>query len=275
MSRQLPHLTLSDWNPTRDTLHLYAKIIGKIRGRYMPKSKHWWHITLSVSARGLTTTPFPIAGQNLELTLNLAAHQLVIESSDGWSASLPLAGQSAAGLCRRIRSTLVAADIALDPDLLAAFDGEAGLPYDIEAIGRFRQVINWVDAAFKTFKGGLREESGPVQLFPHHMDVSMNWFSGRLVPGVDPADEENADEQMNFGFATGDGSISDAYFFATAYPVPNHWAELALPEDAHWHTEGWTGAILPYAAVVASQKPFDLLLEYLRTSQAHGKKLMS
>jgi hypothetical protein len=67
------------------------------------------------------------------------------------------------------------------------------LLYDIEAIGRFRQAINWVDAAFKTFKGGLREESGPVQIFPHHMDVSMNWFSGRLVPGIDPADEESAD----------------------------------------------------------------------------------
>ncbi len=61
MSQQLPILTLSDWNPTRDTLHQYAKIVGKPRGRYMPKSKHWWHITLNVSARGLTTTPFPIA----------------------------------------------------------------------------------------------------------------------------------------------------------------------------------------------------------------------
>jgi hypothetical protein len=113
----------------------------------MPKAKHWWHITLSVSARGLTTTPFPIAGQNLDLTLDLAAHQLAIESSDGWSATLPLAGQSSARLCHRISTTLAAAGIELEPDLLAAFDGEEILPYDIEAIGRFRQVINWVDSS--------------------------------------------------------------------------------------------------------------------------------
>ena len=187
MSQQLPTLNLTDRNPTRDTLHQYTRIIGKIRGRYMPKSKHWWHITLSVSARGLTTTPFPIAGQSLELTLDLAAHQLVIESSDGWSAHLPLAGQSAAVLCRRISAALAAAGIELEPDLLAAFDSDEVLPYDIEAIRRFRQLIHWVDAAFKTFKGGLREETSPVQIFPHHMDVSMNWFSGRLVPGTDPA----------------------------------------------------------------------------------------
>jgi len=275
MSQQLPSLRLTDWNSTRDTLHQYARIIGKIRGWYMPKSKHWWHITLSVSARGLTTTPFPVEGQSLELTLDLAAHQLVIDSSDGWSIALPLAGQSAAGLCCRISATLAAMGIELEPDLLAAFDDEDILPYDIKAIGRFRQVINWVDASFKTFKGGLREETGPVQIFPHHMDVSMNWFSGRLVPGVDPADEENADEQMNFGFVTGDGSITDAYFYVTAYRAPVGWTDLALPEGANWHTEGWTGAVLPYATVVASDQPLELLLDYLRALQVHGKQLMA
>jgi len=47
----------------------------------MPKSKHWWHITLKVSARGLTTTP--VADQNLELTLDLVGHRLAIDSSAG------------------------------------------------------------------------------------------------------------------------------------------------------------------------------------------------
>ena len=162
MSQQLPMLNLTDWNPTRDTLHQYARIIGKVRSRYMPESRHWWHITLGVSARGLTTTPFPIGGQNLELSLDLVANRLAIDSSDGWSATLPLAGQNAAGLCNRINATLAAAGIELEPDLLSAFDGKESLPYDIGAVARFRQVINWVDAAFKAFKGGLREETSPV-----------------------------------------------------------------------------------------------------------------
>jgi len=274
MSQHLSSLRLTDWNPTRNTLHQYARIIGKLRGRYMPRSKHWWHITLSVSARGLTTTPFPVAEQNLELTLDLIAHQLVIDSSDGWSAALPLNGQSAAGMCRRISAAFVAAGIELETGLLAAFNGEEILPYDIAAVGRFRQVINWVDSVFKTFKCGLREETSPVQIFPHHMDISMNWFSGRLVPGVDPADEESADEQMNFGFVTGDGSIPDAYFYTTAYPAPDNWTNLTLPAGAYWHTEGWTGAVLPYATVVAAASPSELLIDYLGRLQEHGSKLM-
>jgi hypothetical protein len=274
MPHQPPSLVLSEWKDTRDTLHAYAKIIGKLRGRNMPKSKHWWHITLSVSARGLTTTPFPVAGQNLELTVDLATHQLIIESSEGWSTTLPLSDQSAAGLCRQLNATLAAAGIELEPDLLAAFDNEVILPYDIAASSRFRQAINWVDSIFKTFKGELREETSPVQIFPHHLDIAMNWFSGRLVPGVDPADEESADEQMNFGFVTGDDAIPEAYFFATAYPAPDDWTELLLPEGAYWHTEGWTGAVLPYANVVTVPSPHELLLDYLRSLQAHGAKLM-
>ena len=80
-----------------------------------------------------------------------------------------------------------------------------------------------------------------------------------------------SDETRNYSVIN---SISNAYFYATAYPVPDNWADLALPEGAYWHTEGWTGAILPYAAVVASEQPLELLLEYLRSLQAHGARLM-
>jgi hypothetical protein len=274
MSQQPPALKLADWKPTRDSLHQYARIIGKIRSRYMPKSRHWWHITLSVSARGLTTTPFPIAGQQLELVLDLVSHQLVINSADGWSTALPLTGQNAAALCKQCVAALATTNIDLEPDLLADFNNEKVLPYDIQAIDRFRRGINWADSVFKSFKGGLREETSPVQIFPHHMDLSMNWFSGRLVPGIDPADEESADEQMNFGFVTGDDSIPDAYFYVTAYPAPEHWGELALPEGAYWYTEGWVGAILPYSAALEAEHPGALLLEYLQAVQTHGSTLM-
>jgi hypothetical protein len=106
------------------------------------------------------------------------------------------------------------------------------------------------------------------------MDLSMNWFSGRLVPGVDPAHEENADEQMNFGFVTGDSSIPDAYFYVTAYPAPDNWMELVLPEGAYWHSEGWSGAILPYTAVLEAERPSERLIEYLQTLHTHGSTLM-
>jgi hypothetical protein len=79
---------------------------------------------------------------------------------------------------------------------------------------------------------------------------------------------------MNFGFVTGDSSIPDAYFYVTAYPAPDNWMELALPENAYWHTEGWTGAILPYIAILEAEHPDERLIDYLQTLQTHGSTLM-
>ncbi|MEW8690975.1 MAG: DUF5996 family protein [Candidatus Thiodiazotropha endolucinida] len=272
---QLPALSLSSWRPTRDTLQQVARIVGKVRSQFAPKSKHWWHITLSVYSHGLTTTPFPVGTQNYELSLDLAGHRLILSCSDGRLSILPLAGQSSASLFRWIISSLPSMGIDLERHLSGEYGDESVLPYDYAAAENYRRTINWVDSVFKAFKGGLREESSPVQLFPHHFDLALNWFSGRLVPGADPADEEHADEQMNFGFVTGDESIPDAYFYVTAYPEPADWMELELKQGAYWHTDGWIGAVLPYAELLKHDQPYSLLLVYLQQLRLHGAGLMA
>jgi len=44
-----PQLPLADWKSTKNTLHLYLQIIGKIRLEMHPPINHWWHVTLYVS----------------------------------------------------------------------------------------------------------------------------------------------------------------------------------------------------------------------------------
>lgn len=275
MLRKPPTLRLADWLSTRDTIHQYARIIGKVRSFYMPKSKHWWHITLTGNTRGLTTTPFPLNGQILEIELNFVSHQLSVFSENGWHIAIPFRGNSSLGMSTQIKHMLETQGIKLNEQLLSDFTDETVMTYDANAADEFRRALNWIDVVFRTFKGRLREETSPVQLFPHHLDLAMNWFSGRLVPGVDPADEESADEQMNFGFVTGDSSINDAYFYATAYPTPDNWGTQDLAQGAYWHTEGWVGAILPYAELVESRDPQALLLEFLQKAQGHGSALMT
>src|SRR5205823_11593193 len=54
-AEKLPELHLSEWRQTKDTLHLYAQIIGKIRLATTPPRNHWWSVPLYVDVRGLTT----------------------------------------------------------------------------------------------------------------------------------------------------------------------------------------------------------------------------
>ncbi len=50
-----PALPIAEWQDTRDTLHMYTQIVGKIRLLLSPKVNHWWEVPLYVTARGLTT----------------------------------------------------------------------------------------------------------------------------------------------------------------------------------------------------------------------------
>ena len=44
-----PSLPLEEWEDSKETLHRYAQVVGKIRLTYMPFMNHWWHVTLYVS----------------------------------------------------------------------------------------------------------------------------------------------------------------------------------------------------------------------------------
>jgi hypothetical protein len=269
----LPDIALAEWRDTRDTLHQYARLAGKIRAAMTPRHKHWRHITLHTGATGLTTTPMPANVKVLELLLDCTRHCFTLTSSYGEEQSVQLQGRSIRG----VRDDLVAAlsrmgaSPTFDRD---AFSDATPLAYDTDAATRFWRAFAWIDGVFKRFKGGLREESGPVHVFPHHFDLSVKWFSGRLVPGADKADEESADELMTFGFHTGDASVPDAYFYITAYPLPQELVDMSLPTGAYWHTEGFSGAVMRYETVRAAADPAAALLNFLRNVQAAGARAM-
>jgi hypothetical protein len=57
-----PRLRVDDWTATRDTLHMWTQIVGKIRLSQAPLLNHWWQVTLYVSPRGLTTGAITYSG---------------------------------------------------------------------------------------------------------------------------------------------------------------------------------------------------------------------
>jgi hypothetical protein len=268
-----PSLTLDEWRGTRDAIHGYSRVLGKIRQALAPPRKHWFHITLHAAAAGLRTPPMVKDGVAYELCLDLANHQLTAASSAGFASKQAVEGQPVARFRDGALGMLaeLGCDVEIDTSLL---EDDEPLTYEASHAHRFWQAFTRINGVFELFRGSLREETGPVHLWPHHFDLAVLWFSGRLVPGVDPADEESADEQMNFGFSTGDESIDEPYFYITAYPAPSGLHDTPLPDGATWHSEGFVGALLSYAALVDADDGDGLLLEFLSTVQAAGAKAM-
>ncbi len=269
---QFDPLPLDSWRSTRDALHGYTQVIGKIRRNLSPAEKHWWHASLRVAATGLTATPIPAGRHAFELLLDCTDHQLYITTSDGDAITIPLTGQSARTLADETTAALLDLDIPCPLDR-AVFSDERNV-YQATAVTTFWNALIQIDATLKQFKATFRGETSPVQLWPHHFDLALLWLTGRLVPGQDPANADYADEQMNFGFSTGDESIPDPYFYATAYPRPDDFTRSPLPEGAYWKMGGWVGAVLPYAQLVGAANPQEQLLSFLRAAHSAGARVM-
>jgi len=268
-----PPLLLSEWQTTRDTITVYAQVIGKIRRALTPHQKHWWHVSLRVASSGLTTTPIPAGDKTFELLLDFTHHRLLLTTSHGERRDFPLTGQSAKAFKDETLAAL--AELGFEPQIDEdLFNNDSAGTYDKVAVFIYWQALAQIDAILKEFSYGFRGESSPVQLWPHHFDLAVNWFSGRLVPDQDPGDPEWSDEQMNFGFSSGDGGIPNPYFYITAYPVPEGLTNTELPKDAYWQTEGWTGAVLPYEVLVNDSNGKARLLSFLRTVQKAGSEQM-
>lgn len=268
----LPPLPFEDWQATYNTLHDYARALSAMRRALAPRQKHWAHISLRVNATGLTTTPIPAPHGSFEIALDLATHRVIVTTNRGGRWETKLHGQPLSQFWQELNRALGALEIQVDVPK-PEFPDSAPV-YDPAAVERFWSALYPLDFLLKQFQGELREETSPVQLWAHDFDLALLWFSGRLVPGQDPADEEASDEQMNFGFAVVGADIPEAYFYITAYPRPDGFVGSPLPKGAYWHTQDWTGAVLPYRYLVGSSEAGELLLDFFRTVQRRGAELM-
>jgi hypothetical protein len=252
-------------------------MIGTLRENFSMPHPHWWHISLLVSEKGLTTTPLRRnknnPGEIFEIVLNLINHHFLIKSNFREEKAIKLTGQSLCALCEEACSLITDIGVDIPINKQKFEDGKAG-QYDEEAIGEYWRALKEINRTFNTFRSTLRGERSPVQLWPHHFDLAMSWFSGRLVPGKDPKDAEASEEQMMFGFSTGDDSIPDPYFYITAYPTPRDFPNFEMPQGVIWNTNGYNGGLMMYEDYLNSKDPEVTLLNYFRTFQKAGAALM-
>src|SRR6476661_7961570 len=83
MKQPWPSLRLDDWTASRQTLHMWLQIVGKLRLMQAPLINHWWQVTFYVSPRGLTTSAIPYGTETFDLEFDFIDHQLLIRNSDG------------------------------------------------------------------------------------------------------------------------------------------------------------------------------------------------
>src|SRR5579863_3569965 len=93
MSRlEWPALPYEEWSATCDTLHAHTQLLGKLAVALAPPEPQLQHAALRLTARGWESAPLPAPDRSgaLVTTLDLRAHEVVVEHSDHRVQRVPL-----------------------------------------------------------------------------------------------------------------------------------------------------------------------------------------
>jgi hypothetical protein len=287
---QWPSLPLEAWAETYATVHLWTQIVGKIRLAQSPWVNHSWHVTLYVTATGLSTSPIPHGARTFQLDLDFVAHELKIQSSDGRSRVLRLEAQSIAAFYRRLMEELEKLDLHVRisrkpnevPDPIRFDRDDAHRAYDPEYANRFWRVLVQADRVFKTFRARFIGKCSPVHFFWGAPDLAVTRFSGRRAPehaGGIPnlpdwvAREAYSHEVSSCGFWPGGGTTPYAAFYSYAYPEPTGFPDVPMKPEGAFYSRELREFLLPYDRVRQARSPDETLLEFLQTTYEAAARL--
>lgn len=271
MSSPLPPLP-DDWESTRATLHAYAHAAGSVPRTLAEAHPKWWHVSLKVRPHGLVSDPVELpSGGTMSTLLDLTAHEVVVEASDGSRSAIPMT-EGLTGTEMGDRVIAAAADLGLSGDYdRAKFESEEARSYDPETAERYLTALVTVAGVFERHREAIGGDVGIVQLWPHNFDLAVEWFGTRTIAYEENGETVEHPAQLNLGFYGGGapkepgGEPTAPYFYSNPWPF-DHDALLGqpLPAGAYWHTEGWEGTMLPYATLAGDPEAEAKLADYAR-----------
>jgi Family of unknown function (DUF5996) len=283
-----PSLPYEAWKDTCETLHMWMQIVGKVRLELSPPMNHWWQVTFYVTARGLTTSPIPVPGEQgriFEVTFDFIDHVVLIHTSDGTNRALPLIPRSVAAFYQEFMATLHALGIEVTINTLPSEvknpirceEDEVHASYDPVYAHRFWRILVQVDKVFKEFRSHFIGKCSPVHFFWGSFDLAVTRFSGRRAPERAGADlitrEAYSHEVISAGFWPGDETFKVPAFYSYTLPEPpGLQAAIIRPSSASYNPD--TGLfLLPYDDVRSADAPEKVLHEFLQSTYEAGATL--
>lgn len=283
-----PALPLSRWSDTRDTLHLWTQVVGKVRLALEPMINQWWQVPLYVTARGLTTSLMPYAGRGVEMAFDFQRHVLDIVTTDGDAREVALRPRSVADFYGDVMRQLDELDIEVQimarpveiPVAIPFELDEQHASYDPEYAHSFWLSLVQSHRVLTEFRGRFQGKASPVHLFWGGLDLAVSRFSGEAAP-PHPGGVPNCPAWVNrlaydqevssCGYWPGGGA--EGVFYSYAYPEPPGFRDWPIaPDEARYDTD-LCEFILPYEAVRAAADPDTMLMSFLQCTYEAAAEL--
>ncbi|MET8342352.1 DUF5996 family protein [Streptomyces microflavus] len=287
-----PPLPRESWAPTKETLHRFLQIVGKVRLAASVRRNHWWNVPFHLTGDGITTRPCGPLGDGTVFTVDFdfIAHRLRVSTLDGHRVSLPLTGLSVGDFYRAFTGALAHLGISVVPEHPYPFDlPDAARPfaeddehasYDPAAVNRYWTVLTQVMLILERYAAGYSGKTSPVHHFWHTFDIAVTRFSDRHVAqglSTDPVTREAySREVISSGFWFGDErSYPEPAFYSYTAPEPGGLQLQPLePAAARWtESNGSHLALLPYDEVRTEPDASAAILRFYDSAYAAGARL--
>lgn len=280
-----PPLPYEAWKETRETLHMWTQIVGKVRMELSPFLNHWWHVTLYVTPRGLTTSAIPYHGSTFDVTFDFLEHNLFIRTSEGTTRALPLIPRSVAAFYREFMECLHALDIQVTINTLPSEvqnpircdEDEVHTSYDPLYAQRFWRILVQVGTVLRHYRSHFLGKSSPVHFFWGSFDLAVTLFSGRLAPERPGSDritrEAYSHEEISCGFWPGSDSFPAPAFYSYTSPAPPGLSTATIRPQEAFYSQELGEFILRYDDVRAASSPEQALLEFFQSTYEAGATL--
>jgi hypothetical protein len=264
---------------------MWTQIVGKVRMELSPFLNHWWHVTLYVTPRGLTTAAIPYHGSTFEVTFDFLEHNLSILTSEGTTKTLPLIPRSVAAFYREFMACLHALGIQVTintlpsevRDPIRCDIDEVHASYDPLCAQRFWRILAQTATVLQRYRSPFLGKSSPVQFFWGGFDLAVTLFSGRRAPERPGADrmmrEAMSHEEISCGFWPGDARYPTPVFYAYTSPEPPGLSAAAIRPQEAFYSHELGEFLLLYEDVRNAFSPEQALLEFFQSTYEAGATL--
>jgi Family of unknown function (DUF5996) len=283
-----PSLRVEDWAETRDALHLWSQIVGKIKLAKTPLVNHWWNVTFLVAARGLTTGVIPDGARIFEMEFDMVHQRLHIVVLDGARRVVDLRAMSVAAFYEETLHALD--DLGVEVDIYPVpVELEVAVPFAEDTRVRdyrpqdahtFWLQLVQASRVMGDFRSGFVGKVSPVHFFWGSLDLAVTRFSGRPAPrhpGGAPncpdwvMVEAYSHEVASCGFWPGGGE--EGAFYAYAYPEPDGYPQAAVQPSQAAYSQELRQFLLPYEAVRSADDPDAAALAFFESTYAAAAEL--
>ncbi len=266
MSNENLFPALTNWEPTRQTLQWYSRVVGVVPRAHAEFHPKWWHISLKVKPDGLVTERMALPDEgDFWLKMDLRQHKVILFTTEGAFREFSMTkGLTATQFGDRVLAAV--AELGLSGKYARGkIESDEPREYDPAAAERFLTALVNADRIFKEHRATLSGKVSPVQLWPHGFDLAFEWYGTRVETYEENGEVQEYPVQLNLGFYPGDLDHA-AYFYSNPWPFEGDiLLGKALPAGASWHTEGWQGTMLLYDELVGDTNAEARLREYAWT----------